>query len=87
MSTKGNSDIFHIKIHCAQCNGFLFKYEKRMKGALLRCYIDQIADDATGGNPSCPGCGQEFARLRIIKGRTAFKIIQGKIFIKGHLKK
>lgn len=87
MSTKESPHVFMIKIYCAQCNAFLYKYKKVKKGSVLRCYVDRIVEDSTKGDMKCPDCGQEFARFRIIKNKPAHKLIQGKTFIKGHLKK
>jgi hypothetical protein len=40
-------------------------------------------DDRTKGDLRCPHCGQDFARLKMIGGRPAHKIIQGKVYTKG----
>ncbi|WP_461372903.1 hypothetical protein [Candidatus Aquicultor sp.] len=49
--------------------------------------MDRILEDGTNGDLKCPSCGQEFARFKIMKNKPAHKIIRGKVFIKGHLKK
>ena len=41
---------------------------------------DRIVEDNTDGDLRCPECGQEFARLRMIGGKAAHKIIQGKVY-------
>jgi len=87
MGLPGRANTFHIKIYCSQCNTYLYKYRKEKKGSLVRCYVDKIMDDNTNGDLKCPQCGQEFARFKIDKTRPAHRIIQGKIFIKGHMKK
>lgn len=76
-----------IKIYCTQCNTFLYKYRKRTNGALVKCHADRIIEDGTRGDLKCPGCGQEFARFKMIKNRLVQKIIRGRVFIKGHLKR
>jgi len=82
-----NTDIYVIKIHCTQCNAFIYKYRKRSNGALVKCHPDRIIEDATRGDLKCPGCGQEFARLKTMKNRLVQKIIRGRVFVKGHLKR
>lgn len=84
-NSKGN--IYVIKIYCSQCNAFLYKYRKRSNGFLVKCYKDRIIEDGTNGDMMCPNCGQEFARFKIMKNKPAHKIIRGKVYIKGHLKK
>jgi hypothetical protein len=48
---------------------------------------DRIVEDNTDGDLRCPECGQEFARLRMIGGKAAHKIIQGKVYTKGMRRK
>ena len=79
--------IFVISVHCAKCRTILYGYQKEGKGSLAKCFVDRIIKDYTKGNLKCPKCDQEFARLTKIGGRPAHKIIQGKVFVKGHLKK
>ena len=49
------------------------------KGSLVKCWHERIVDDATNGDLQCPGCGAEFARPALIRGRPANKIIGGKV--------
>lgn len=72
-----------ISIHCAKCRRLLYKYHKRGRGGLVKCYAERIVDDRTEGDLRCPHCGQEFARFKMIGGRPAHKIIQGKVYTKG----
>lgn len=73
-----------IKIYCAKCNTFLYKYQKEGAGALIKCYINNILEDKTKGNLKCHVCNQKFAKFAKYHNRPANKIIQGKIIIKGH---
>lgn len=82
-----NADIYVIKIHCNKCNAFLYKYRKRSNGALVKCHPDRILEDATNGDLKCPECGQEFARYKVMKNKNVQKIIRGRVFVKGHLKR
>jgi len=72
-----------ISIHCAGCRTLLYKYHKGGRGGLVKCFVERIVEDRTAGDLKCPRCGQEFARFRMIQGRPAHKIIQGKIYTKG----
>ena len=76
-----------ISIHCLRCRTLLYRYKKGGTGGLVKCFIDRIVEDNTAGDLCCPGCGREFARLRMIRGRPAHKIIQGKIYTKHMLRK
>lgn len=87
MGANSNTDSYVIKIYCAQCNTFLYKYRKRSNGALVKCQADRIIEDGTRGDLKCPSCGQEFARLKVISGKQIQKIIRGRVFVKGHLKR
>lgn len=49
---------------------------------MVKCYKERIVDDFTGGKLECPGCGQEFAREAMVRGKPAFKMIGGKVFAK-----
>ena len=69
-----------ITIHCLKCRTLLYRYRKRGRGGLVKCYVERILQDRTSGDLRCPQCGQEFARPRMIRGRPAHKIIQGKVF-------
>lgn len=87
MSKKRKIQIFTISIYCAKCSTFLYKYQKEGPGTLIKCYVDRILQDNTKGDLRCPNCRQEFARQTMIYNRAAHKIIQGKVFIRGHFKK
>ena len=76
-----------ISIFCAKCKALLYKYYKGGTGGLVKCFEDRIAEDHTNGDLKCPKCGQEFARMRIIKNKPAHKIIQGKVYTKGMRRK
>ena len=58
-----------ISIHCMGCRTLLYKYRKGGTGALVKCFVDRIAEDRTRGDLRCPSCGQEFARNRTISGK------------------
>ena len=51
-------------------------------GRLVKCYKARIVKDYTHGDPRCPECGQAFAREAMIRGRPAYKIIQGKVIVR-----
>ncbi|HZD59407.1 MAG TPA: hypothetical protein VE439_02995 [Anaerolineae bacterium] len=87
MGASGKTNVYVIKIYCTQCNTFLYKYKKRSNGALVKCHPDRIIDDYTKGDMRCPNCGQEFARRKIMKNKLVQKIIRGRVFVKGHLKR
>lgn len=72
-----------IGIHCRKCRTLLYRYRKGGTGALVKCFVERIAEDRTAGDLHCPGCGQEFARERMISGKPAHAIIRGKIFTRG----
>ena len=76
-----------IAIHCMGCRTLLYKYRKGGTGALVKCFVERIAEDRTRGDLRCPTCGQEFARSRLISGKPAHKIIQGKVFTRGMRKR
>lgn len=71
-----------IRIHCANCGEFLYKYRKGGSGRLVKCFKDGIVQDNTEGDLRCPGCGQAFARETMVYGRPANKIIQGKVTVR-----
>jgi phage FluMu protein Com len=71
-----------IKIYCQKCNTLLYKYHKEGPGHLIKCYRSRIIKDYTAGDLSCPKCGTVFAREAMIHGKPAYKIIQGKVFVK-----
>lgn len=84
--SKGKPKIYNIGVSCASCRAFLFDYAKEGGGHLVKCYTSNVTKDQTRGEKKCPSCGQEFARDYEIHGRPAWKIIQGKVTIKGHVK-
>ena len=51
-----------IRVYCAACACFLYKYQKAGSGRLVKCYQDRIVKDSTRGDLCCPDCGQGFAR-------------------------
>jgi len=71
-----------INVYCRSCSIQLFRYEKEGEGHLVKCYRDNIARDYTNDSKHCPGCGTEFARDWFVHGRPAYKIIQGKVFVR-----
>jgi len=81
---KKTKRLFGIKIHCAQCLTFLFKYEKEGPGSLVKCFTSNISEDTTKGDGACPSCGTQFARDGKIGNRPILKIIQGRVNVKGN---
>lgn len=79
--------IFTIEVYCSGCGTLLYKYKKEGSGSLVKCYTDRIIEDHAKGNLKCPNCQQDFARQAIIHNRPANKIIQGRVFTRGHCKK
>jgi hypothetical protein len=71
-----------IKVYCTNCKTLLYKYYKAGDGLLVKCYKERIKEDHTNGNRKCPVCQEQFARERMIHGKPAHKIIQGKVFVK-----
>ena len=80
MGPRGSPERRTIEIHCAKCRTLLYRYAKGGTGGLVKCYVERILEDRTAGDLRCPECGQEFVRERMMRGRPAHKIIQGKIF-------
>ena len=76
-----------IGIHCMRCRILLYRYRKGGTGGLVKCFVERIVEDRTRGDLRCPHCEQEFARLRMIQGKPAHKIIQGKVFTRGMRRK
>ncbi len=72
-----------IAIHCRGCRCLLYRYRKGGTGALVKCFVERIIEDRTAGDLRCPACGATFARLMRIGGRTAHKIVGGKVFTRG----
>jgi uncharacterized Zn finger protein (UPF0148 family) len=76
-----------IAIHCSKCRTLLYRYKKGGTGGLVKCFVERIVEDRTAGDLHCPSCGQEFARERMISGKPAHKIVQGKVFTRGMRRK
>ena len=76
-----------IAIHCSRCRALLYRYQKGGTGGLVKCFVERIVEDRTSGDLRCHECGQEFAREIRITGRTAHKIIQGKVTTRGMRRK
>ena len=76
-----------ISIHCAKCRTLLYRYSKGGTGGLVKCFVEHIVEDNTAGDMRCPDCAQEFARFKMIGGKPAHKIIQGKVFTRGMRRK
>jgi hypothetical protein len=68
-----------IKISCANCGERLYDYYKGGTGHLVKCFVERIKEDFTKGDLKCPGCEVEFARERMVRGKPAHKIVQGKV--------
>ena len=54
---------------------------------MVKCLVERITEDHTAGDCTCHQCGQAFARQRMMEGKPAHKIIQGKVFTKGMSRK
>lgn len=80
-------DFRTIAIHCRACGALIYRYRKGGSGGLVKCLVERIAEDHTAGDMRCPGCGQEFARPRMVGGALAHKIIQGKVYTRGMRRK
>jgi hypothetical protein len=65
----------------------LYRYRKGGTGGLVKCFVERIVEDRTAGDLRCPRSGQEFARFRMIGGRPAYRIVQGKVFTRGMRRK
>jgi len=76
-----------IDIHCLKCRALIYRYRKGGTGGLVKCFVERISEDRTAGDLCCPRCGREFARLRMIQGKPAHKIIQGRVFTRGMRRK
>jgi ribosomal protein S27E len=87
MTKKGEPERRTIGIHCLGCRALLYRYRKGGSGGLVKCFVERIVEDRTAGDLRCPSCGQEFARERSIGGRAVHKIIQGKVFTRGMLRR
>ncbi len=71
-----------VNIYCNSCKTQLLKYRKGGKGALVKCFVERIAQDFTENQSHCPNCQQQFARHCLIRGVAALKIIGGKASLK-----
>ena len=71
-----------IKIYCSNCQTQLYQYKKKGGGHLVKCFKERIVKDLTEVPMTCPGCQQVFAREMLIRGKPAYKIIQGKVYHK-----
>ena len=78
-------DYYLVDVKC-QCGQHLFRYAKGGRGRLIKCFLDQIDRDAVGvvnasagARPICPGCGKEIGHVRMIRGRPALKLNQGRV--------
>ena len=80
-------DFRTISICCLKCGILLYKYHKYGTGGLVKCFLDGIVEDRTLGDCRCPGCGQTFARLQMIQGKPAHRIVRGKVVVKGMRRK
>lgn len=78
------SKLYRIQIYCSNCHFHLYDYDKGMIGHLVKCYKDMIVVDYTNKDLHCPKCGIEFAREAVYNNRPSNKIIQGKVYHKGH---
>ena len=77
-------DEFNIDVYCSNCRTHLYRYRKEGEGHLVKCYGSNVLKDYTNPeNPlHCHECGTEFARETMMHGRPAYKIIQGKVFVR-----
>ena len=87
MVRKERVDRRTISIHCGRCRTLLYRYQKGGRGGLVKCFVERIVEDFTHGDLKCPKCGQAFARDRMMGGRPAHKIIQGKVYTRGMSRK
>lgn len=76
-----------ISIHCSGCRTLLYKYRKGGTGSLVKCFVDRIAEDRTEGDLRCPKCRAQFARPWATSGKSAHKIIGGRVFTRGMTRK
>lgn len=71
-----------IDIYCRGCGSYLFRYVKEGGDKLVKCYVSNILDNRTADSQHCPKCNEEFAGLTAFHNRPAYKIVQGKVFVK-----
>ena len=88
---KGVDSYQTVKVTCEKCGEKLFTYKKKngLKSNLIKCYIERIRDDphglldSWGGEQmACPKCDSQFARAATIHGRSALKMVGGKVRMK-----
>jgi hypothetical protein len=73
---------YQIDVFCNGCRTQLFQYLKDGEGHLVKCYADGIIKDFTQDRLHCPECHEQFARPWAIHGKPAYKIVQGKVFVR-----
>ena len=73
-----------IDVFCSKCRSQLFRYLKEGEGHLVKCYVSNISRRSTDEEKPlyCPECDTQFARDAMVHGRPAYKIIQGKVFVR-----
>jgi len=76
-------ETFKIQIYCNGCRTHLLDYLKEGKGHLVKCYLENIVEYHSTTPMHCPTCNTQYAREWSIHGRRAYKIIQGKVYVKG----
>lgn len=69
-----------VDVFCARCRTRVYRYRKGGKGSLVKCWQERIAVDYTAERGVCPGCGAQFAKEAMVRGRPAFKIIGGRVY-------
>ena len=74
-----------LDIKC-KCGYKLFRYYKKGKGRIIKCFINRIDEDFVGlkgsesfSKPVCPNCGKVLGIVMIIRGEPALKINNGTI--------
>jgi hypothetical protein len=87
MAKNKRVKIYKIRICCKGCGTHLYTYNKEGSGGLVKAYVSGVIKDYTAGDLKCPSCGVQFAREAMYHNRPAHKMIRGKVFIKGHVKK
>jgi len=71
-----------VQVFCKKCTQVLYKYHKGGTGSLVKCWVERIAEDYTKEQCTCPKCNTVFARPTMIRGRPAYKMIGGKVFMR-----
>lgn len=75
-----------VEVEC-KCGKVLWKYQKRGRGRLIKCYIPRILQDNIGVDPKapigkeimCTKCKKRVGTVFGIKGIRAVKLNQGQI--------